>query len=233
MSLDNKICTNIPSREPIWLKAWYKEFEWYYPDCEPLTKLWFVENAQSDWNIIDCGANIGYYSILFSQLSPKGCVYAIEPTCTVEMLKKNLKFNMCENVSIHQIAVGKESGEITDNIYRIWGEKHERKKYEFKTLDDFVNEVGIKKLDCIKIDVDSFDFEVLQGAENTLIRFDPYVVVELHHALDIRNQFNMQALEWMSKLGYKKTLCLEYENFVFKKDASFTGSNQIEILFQS
>ena len=39
-----------------------------------------------------------------------------------------------------------------------------------------------------KYDVDSFDFEVLRGAERTLLRRNPVVVVELNHALAKRNQ---------------------------------------------
>lgn len=34
---------------------------------------------KSNWNIIDIGANIGYYTILFSKFSPKGKIFAVEP----------------------------------------------------------------------------------------------------------------------------------------------------------
>jgi hypothetical protein len=87
------IQTNVPGRPPIELPAFYPEFAWYYPNCELETKYWFVRNVQPDWTIFDIGANIGYYSVLFSQLAPQGRVYAFEPTVTVEILKANLAHN--------------------------------------------------------------------------------------------------------------------------------------------
>ncbi len=232
MIFGKTITTNIPGTSPIKLKAWYQEFSDYYPDCEPETKKWFVENVQHDWHIIDCGANIGYYSILFSRLAPEGTIYAIEPTVTVEMLKKNLNFNKCHNVNVHKLAVGSKSGQYEDAIYRIWGNEPERQEYDFITMDDFVIKERIERLDCIKIDVDSFDFEVLQGAEKTMERFDPYIIVELNHALSNRKQSNMEALEWMQERGYSETLCLEHENFVFRKSKTNKAKNPIKIFFK-
>jgi FkbM family methyltransferase len=225
--------TNIPGQEPIRLKAWYKEFESYYPNCELITKKWFVDNVKADWDIIDCGASIGYYSILFSRLAPQGMIYALEPTITAKMLKKNLEFNKINNVRIFQIAAGKVTGKIQDSIYRIWGNEPEHCEYNFVKLDDFVEHEKIIKIDCIKIDVDSFDFEVLQGAENILKNFNPYIIVELNHALNKRNQSNMQALEWMKTHGYDETLCLEYENFVFKKGVDFLKKNEMKVSFSN
>jgi len=223
--------TKIPGMASIKLKSYYDEFIWYYPDCEPVTKKWFVDNAKSDWHIFDCGANIGYYSILFSKLAPRGQIYAFEPTETVKKLEDNLSYNGIGNVKIFKKALGFKSGKQTENIYRIWGNEPERIEYDFTTLDEFVKSEKITKLDCIKIDVDSFDFEVLQGAEKILEDFNPYVVVELNHALSRRCQSNMRALEWMYEHGYTNTVCLEYENFVFKKGVSCSGKNEIKVSF--
>lgn len=212
------IQTSVPGHEPIVLYDYYEEFIRYYANCEPETKKWFVDNARPDWVYLDCGANIGYYSILFSRLSPQGLIHAFEPTSTVEKLNTNLTQHNIQNVRVHQIALGARSGDINDGIFRIWGSEAERQVYPFMTIDDFVENEGLDRLDCIKIDVDSFDFEVLLGAEKTMRRFDPYVVVELNHALVKRNQSNAEALDWLSSLGYEHSLNLEYENFVLKKN---------------
>jgi len=78
--------TNVPDSEPIKLIAYYEEFLGYYPNCEMQTKQCFVDNAKQDWVFLDIGANIGYFSILFSRLAPEGKVYAFEPTDTFDML---------------------------------------------------------------------------------------------------------------------------------------------------
>ena len=89
--MPNVAVTKIPGRPDIELPAFYESFSWYYPNCELQTKQWFVKTAQPDWVYVDCGANIGYYSILFSQLSPAGKVHAVEPTSTADMLAQNIE----------------------------------------------------------------------------------------------------------------------------------------------
>jgi len=215
--------TNIPGRPPIDLPAYYEEFAWYYPNCEMQTKQWFVEHAEPDWVYLDCGANIGYYSILFSQLSPQGWVHAIEPTDTIELLGQNLRHHICQNVSVHHKAVGRQTGKIADRIFRVWGKEPEALTYDFTTIDDLVSTSGWGRIDCLKIDVDSFDFEVLQGAEQTLARFDPWLVVELNHALGQRGQNNMAAVDWLVGRGYSHCLVLDHDNFIMRKSAPPTA----------
>lgn len=224
--------TDIPGKDPIELKSYYHEFAWYYPNCELETKKWFVENAKRDWVYLDCGANIGYYSILFSRLSQDGHIYAVEPTITIEMMMENLAFNHCQNVSAFKLALGQHPGRRVEKIYRLWGSPPEEIEYEFTTIDIWVNELKIEKLDCIKIDVDSFDFEVLLGAEKTLERYDPWLVVELNHALGVRGYSNMGALKWLKSHGYDCALVLDNDNFILKRSANLPlNSNNFLLTF--
>lgn len=228
------ITTNVPNRAPIELVSYYESFLWYYPNCELNTKGWFVSNAHPDWVYLDCGANIGYYSILFSQLSSSGWVHAFEPTDTFDMLQKNISHNGVSNITLHRVAVGARSGEYQDKIFRVWGQEPEELSYPFTTLDDFVEESNLPRLDCIKIDVDSFDFEVLKGARETLLRYNPWVVVELNHALNLRGHNNMEALEWLAGLGYKEALVLDNDNFILRRDELHSApSRNIQLHFPS
>lgn len=220
--MQSPIITNIPGQPSIELISYYDKFIKYYPNCEMQTKHWFVQNTKPDWVLLDCGANIGYYSILFSRLAPQGHVYAFEPTITFEMLIQNLAHHHCPNVTPLQTALGMKAGDYRDKIFRIWGEEPENSIYHFSTIDSFVADKKLSRLDCIKIDVDSFDFEVMQGAKDTLLQMNPYIVVELNHALNKRNQSNMEALDWLTSLGYRETINLEYENFVLRREEIIT-----------
>jgi FkbM family methyltransferase len=226
---NNMITTNIPKFGPIDLVSYYDNFKDYYPNCEPATKQWFVENVQEDWMILDCGANIGYFSILFSKLATRGHIYAFEPTSTISMLQDNLAYHKVTNVTPLQCALGRTSGTKVDKIFRIWGRDPEQQEYPFISIDDFVIENNIPKIDCIKIDVDSFDFEVLQGAEQTLLKHDPYVMVELNHALNKRDQANTQALEWLARLGYTSAIVLDDDNFLLKRAPKNTSGKYLSI----
>lgn len=212
------VATMIPGRDPIELVAYYEEFRDYYPYCELETKHWFVENVRADWWIFDIGANIGYYTILFSQLASAGRVFAVEPTATAKMLRTNLEHNGAGNAEVHEVALAATTGEREDRIFRLWGTEGEVKTYPFYALDDFIARHGIERVDCLKIDVDSFDFEVLRGAERTLAEKNPVVVVELNHALGLRNQGVSEALAWLARRGYRKALVLDNDNFVLRRE---------------
>ena len=121
------VATTIPGRDPIELVAYYEEFRDYYPYCELETKRWFVEHVRADWWIFDIGANVGYYTILFSQLAPAGRVFAFEPTATAEMLRTNLRHNDVGNAEVHEVALAATTGEREDRIFRLWGTDDEVK----------------------------------------------------------------------------------------------------------
>lgn len=234
--MTDRIETIIPGRQPIELVSFYEEFREYYPLCELETKRWFVDHVRPDWWIFDIGANVGYYTILFSQLAPKGRVFAFEPTTTAAMLRANLEHNNVENAEVHEIALGLATGSREDKIYRLWGSEGEVQTYPFYRLDDFIEQHPIQRLDCMKVDVDSFDFEVLRGAERTLLKHGPTIVVELNHALERRQQSVAEALAWLSERGYRKALVLDhYDNFVLQKGPeAFAGqpvSTRMELLF--
>ncbi len=234
--MPDRVETAIPGREPIELVSFYEEFRDYYAQCELETKRWFVEHVRPDWWIFDVGANVGYYTILFAQLAPRGRVFAFEPTATAAMLRSNLKHHNVQNAEVHEVALGATTGEKQDRIYRLWGSEGEVKTYPFYKLDDFIDRHRIERVDCIKIDVDSFDFDVLRGAEQTLLRRNPVVVVELNDALVKRNQRAGEALAWLAQRGYRKALVLDHENFALQRGAdAFSGLSShtsLELLFQ-
>ncbi len=218
-SMPDPLETTIPGRDPIELVAYYEEFRDYYPHCELETKRWFVDHVRADWWMFDIGANVGYYTILFSQLVPRGRVFAFEPTTTAAMLRANLRHNKVENAEIHEVALAATTGEREDRIYRLWGTDGEVKTWPFSSLDDFIEQHRIERVDCLKIDVDSFDFDVLRGAERTLADRNPVVVVELNHALARRNQSVGEALAWLARRGYRKALVLDNDNFMLRRGA--------------
>jgi hypothetical protein len=133
------------------------------------------------------------------------------------MFETNVSHNGCRNVILHRRALGQYPGRRVDGVYRIWGSPPEELEYDFTTIDHLVQELNLARLDCIKIDVDSFDFEVLMGGERTLERFDPWLIVELNHALALRGYSNTAALSWLIDRGYRQCLVLDYDNFILRR----------------
>ena len=225
--------TIIPGGDSIELVAYYPEFYSYYPTCELQTKRWLVENARDNWVSIDAGANIGYHAILLGRLSPKGRVYAFEPTSTAEMLRENVAHSGIENVEVVEKALGVEQGVRREQVYRIWGQSAEEDEYEFTTIDAFVRERNPATLDFIKVDVDGFDLEVLFGAKETLARYSPIVLVEVNHALATRGFTASEVHDFMLTNKYGKALILDKDNYVFFKDWQLgePWPSRLEMLF--
>ncbi|WP_068088202.1 class I SAM-dependent methyltransferase [Polycladidibacter stylochi] len=216
-SLKNPIFTHVPEFQNIELIDYYDTFKEYYPYCELQTKRWCVRSIKSDWHIFDIGANIGYYSILFSKLAPNGKVVAFEPTNTIDKLRNNIAYHKCSNITCLSEAVGSLCGPQDADIYRIWGQEPEKNTYTFTTVDDHLDEIALPRLDLLKIDVDSFDFDVLRGARQTLLEYNPYVLVELNHALSKRGYGPNDVLYWLQQLGYHEAKVFDRENFLLRR----------------
>lgn len=208
--------TRIPGMKDIDLPYAYEYFAWYYPNAEMQSKKWVVDNVKDNWGIIDVGANIGYYSILFSKLAASGLVYAIEPTDTFDLLTKNLDFNSCNNVKTFNVGIASTTEVDTKQIYKLWGEPSELVETTYYTLDDFVEAFSVKKVDLLKIDTDGYDLEILLGAKRTIEKFNPYIMIEFSYALNTRGFEVAQLVEELIKIGYSEGLLLDHNNLVVK-----------------
>jgi len=187
-----------------------------FPTYEPKTTKWALNHIKEDWICFDCGANIGYYTIIFSKCAPKGRVYAFEPTNTHTMLTQNCAENGCENVEFINEALGNKNGVFKEKVYKIWGKPPVNKEFKFLTLDAFQEARKFDRIDLIKIDVDSFDYEVVEGAVNLLTELSPLVLVELNRALHLRNKKPKDVVNFMANINYENVKVLD-ENFLFRK----------------
>ncbi len=171
---------------------YYDKFVEYYKDngnnVEPNTRNWFLENLKPEDVIFDIGAHIGLYSILFSQKTNN--VYSFEPTSTYDnLLLPNLEKNNITNVNTFKLGFGSKSGKINEKIYKIWGESPFEDEYDFDTIDEYVERTGIKP-SFIKIDVDGFERQVLEGMEKLL---------------QTNNNIKISICTYHNQLSYRKT----------------------------
>ena len=78
---------------------------------EPLFEA-SLRKIKQDWNIIDAGANIGFYSILFASLANKGHVFAIEcHPLIASILDKNIELQGLKNITVIRKALSDAVGE--------------------------------------------------------------------------------------------------------------------------
>jgi FkbM family methyltransferase len=169
----------------------------YEPELVKIVKQY----CDVEKDVIDTGANIGFFTVLFSRIiSDKRKVLAIEPTPSAF---NNLKLNINNNnvskkvITFNGIATVKEGVYPISIIpgkeeYSTVGERPSHplvQNYEFVTNNvpgnsiDNLAEMNKIEPGFIKIDVEGFEHSVIQGATKTLSKFRPVVLMELSDIL--------------------------------------------------
>jgi FkbM family methyltransferase len=169
---------------------------------------------------IDVGANVGSHALYMGKLlRPSGRVYAFEPTrFAFDKLTRNVELNRwAKDVVVPiQAFVGDDSRELPDAIYASWDLEHLEEGHRdhaghlksaagatLLTIDDFVAQMRLPRLDVIKIDVDGYEMTVIAGATDTLRRLRPTIILELCHYTQIEAGSSvLELLRALADLGY-------------------------------
>lgn len=153
-------------------------------------------------NIIDVGADIGYYTLLFrSHVGKLGKIYAFEPnTESKEILDHNIKLNSFENVKTFDVGLYDSEKKIAmDGDTIIPGDKSNQNIIQTKTLDS----MGIKDIDMIKIDIEGAEMNALKGMKETLLKYKPSLLIEVHPGkLKDFNSSSLEVVTFVKSLGY-------------------------------
>jgi len=175
----------------------------------PLFEVWAWDYLQVKVGdvFIDVGAHLGRYTLPIARaVGEKGLVIAIEPDIeNYNCLMENIKSNNLRNIVTVNIAAWSEDREL--KLYpgessagrSIMGRAGNNcRKVNGRSLDNLLEETDNKrKVDWIKIDVESAELEVIEGLNKTLARSSPKLLVEV-------GSKNSKAFEHrMNTLNYK------------------------------
>jgi FkbM family methyltransferase len=172
------------------------------------------EKTVSDSDVVyDIGANVGYYSLLASELvGDKGRVFAFEPQPrAVAYLRKHLEINHVKNVTVLECAVSDKVGKarFCRGLDSSTGHLDNQGENEVSTvtLDSLAKEGRIPPPDVMKIDVEGGELSALTGSQTILDNHHPKIFLEMHgEGPDAEVVMN-----YLKSRGYK----LELLGFVF------------------
>ncbi len=200
-----------------------------------------AHNCKPGAVIIDIGAHIGLFSVIAAQVAgEKGKVYAFEPApSTYALLQKTVSINhAAQSIETFQKAVGKESGKITffisddqaDNSNSLVQYKEDRSLHGIDvavtSIDNFVQEKNISKLDFIKIDVEGAEYDTLQGAVHTLKNLKPVCIVAIHpEPIAAKGDRLEDIYDLISNCNYSITL----DKKPFSKEAMLANKDLIDL----
>ncbi len=158
--------------------------ELIYNEFEKMERGFVERLLRRNMTVVDAGAHHGLYTLLASKrVGWNGRVIAIEPSpreCV--RLEKHLRLNRCSNTELVSCALGEDPGEA--DLYLVDGvqdwcnslrppavdEPVRTVRVFVRRLDDVLAELGVRKADFIKLDVEGAELSVLYGAMKLLHR---------------------------------------------------------------
>lgn len=185
----------------------------------------FLKMIPENTAVLDIGANIGIMTVHLAKSVKNSIVYAFEPMPNnINAFKRIVNYFKLKNVVLFEIALGNEEGQVEmvmpviSNV-RMQGLSHvvhesiaenndgEKVKVSLKMIDK-IEELAnpAQRISAIKIDVENFEFFVLDGAKNTIIKNKPIVYAELWDNDNRNNCFKLFA-----DLNYKTYVVIKNE----------------------
>ena len=178
-------------------------------------------------NIIDIGANFGFHTLEFADLvGNDGHIFSFEPQKLVYyQLCGNVILNGYDNVTTYNVALGNENSTLKMENLQYYsnetiniGNAHLNQYY-----DNGYNWVEVKKLDdyefenvsVIKIDVQGYEPNVLNGAIKTINKHRPFIFIEVEEPqLSIYNFSKDDVFNILKDLNYTFKKVLDADHLV-------------------
>lgn len=169
-------------------------------DYEADTLRTFRAYVRPGMTVLDIGANAGFLTLLLADLvGPTGRVFCFEPCPeTYKLLEKNIRANDLKYVRTFPVALSNRNGTAVltrnprnDGANTLgdlsasadlagWDVEQLKVQVPTLTLDDFLEEQDVERVDFVKIDVEGAETMVFEGARRLLSRPDaPAIVCEV------------------------------------------------------
>ena len=148
--------------------------------------------------VYDVGAYKGLFTMFFARaVGESGRVIAFEPNDeNFNDILQNIRLNNFGNVVVRKIALGRASGKVSlafspgvsregsiqENIKaKILGKKGAKSiEVNIDSLDNQMIIQNLPKPDIVKIDVEGLELDVLEGMKQTIARYNPQLIIEIH-----------------------------------------------------
>lgn len=150
-----------------------------------------ILDIKSRLNMVDIGSNIGSVTLPLSGLFRYSTIYAIEPTFyAYNKLIKNIMLNPKLKTRIKPMNYLISKHAKPEMVHSSWGLNYKKQKHKIHlgslrkinkkniiSLDKLIKRIN-KKIHFIKIDVDGFEFEVLQSGLFYINKYKPIIHIE-------------------------------------------------------
>lgn len=166
--------------------------------------------------VIDAGANMGMFSIMAAKKGAR--VYSFEPqSMFFNYLNENSKLNALEkSIKTYKLAISSHKYKTSlsvnqDNL--LAASINIDRKGDFEnanciSIDEWVKENQISKIDFIKADIEGAERLLLDGAENTIKQFKPKMAIATYHLPDDKEVLQRKILDIYPEYKIIQTGCI-------------------------
>lgn len=201
----------------------------YGGSYESVESSYLRKRIRPDAVCLDIGANIGYFTMLLARVAIAGSVHAFEPiSLNAALLSASIELNGFSNIIVNQCAVGAYTGDIffseaSDSAYSsILDTKRKplnrTRRVPLITLDKYLDQSDVKRVDFLKADVEGAEGLVVAGASKLLsdeTRRPQLVLLELFDKnLRVFGTSVANVLEEMTKFGYQPFVITDDETTI-------------------
>lgn len=168
-----------------------------------------VEIGRGD-TVLDLGGNFGTSALTFARRTgPEGRVFSFEPAFAAP-LTRTLEENGVGNVTVIPHAVGDAPGEMDFYVSdagidsRLSDKPHggARRRVRVVSLDEFVTEFGLDRVDFIKVDIEGAEEQAIRGATAVIERFRPKWSISSYHTDLQGDRQHPKLVRLLNELGY-------------------------------
>ncbi len=201
-------------------------------DFEDLKELNLIKNISEKKStlIFDCGSNFGFYSLYLASLNESNKAIALEASPnTFKELQKNIKLNNFENITPYNLAITDKDNEKISFFESLndWESSLVESNFTNKkkinissiTLDTLGKNLDIENYHLvIKLDVEGFEMQVLDGAKNLLRNYSPLIILEFSVFIQKNEKFNY---------SYLSNFLLESDYLIYDTNYNQTSLEQV------
>lgn len=214
----------------------------YLGTFEPQCLSYMYRCVRTGATILDVGANIGFYTLeAAAAVGPSGRVIAIEAApFLANSVRENVRLNQIKTVTVITAAAGDVAGDATLILPRggHFGEftlgnvsGDETFTVSVRRIDDLLARCGIGNVDFIKMDIEGSEYRALKGAQNTLSKCHPSILIELNEpALNWCGSSAREVKEFLFQHGYRGWL-IEGKSLKSILTGQEQGCDECECLF--
>ena len=141
--------------------------------------------------VLDCGACWGDTTVMFAKMVKQaGQVHAFEfMPDNLDVFEMNLQANLDleKRVRLCQHPLGRDSGEPFNYDTQGPGTRRNpdgEQSSDTISIDDYVKQQGLDRVDFIKMDIEGSEIDALEGAAATVQRWHPRLAISAYHGWD-------------------------------------------------